>query len=160
MSGERAELLLAKSIQAARKKAGLTQQELCQKAKVSYSTLAKIERGAIASPSVFTVANIARTCGTSVEELVGEQTSPGGKGGRYKTSPSGIEFIYFDIIGCMVQDGQRAFSKIAADYGISGEVIESAFWHFNDAACRGELSAEEFDAAMAQGLGLDSLDWQ
>jgi transcriptional regulator with XRE-family HTH domain len=41
---------LGKRLQAARQKAGLTQQTLCQKAGLSYSTLAKIERGAIKSP--------------------------------------------------------------------------------------------------------------
>ena len=46
-------------LQKARKAAGLTQQELCQKSGLSYSTLAKIERGAIKSPSIFTIHQIA-----------------------------------------------------------------------------------------------------
>jgi transcriptional regulator with XRE-family HTH domain len=45
------EVGLGKTLQAARQKAGLTQQELCNQAELSYSTLAKIERGAIKSPS-------------------------------------------------------------------------------------------------------------
>ena len=49
---EKAELALGKAIQQARQNAGLTQQELCHKAELSYSTLAKIERGAIKTPSV------------------------------------------------------------------------------------------------------------
>ena len=39
------EVRLGKRVQDFRKKAGFTQQELCHKAKLSYSTLAKIERG-------------------------------------------------------------------------------------------------------------------
>ena len=47
------EVGLGRRLQEARKKANFTQQELCQKAGLSYSTLAKIERGAIKSPSIF-----------------------------------------------------------------------------------------------------------
>lgn len=38
---------LARAIADARRAAGYTQQQLCTEAKLSYSTLAKIERGAI-----------------------------------------------------------------------------------------------------------------
>ena len=64
------EQALGKRLQLARKRAGLTQQQLCQKAGLSYSTLAKIERGAIRSPSVFTVAAIAQATGTPQEDLL------------------------------------------------------------------------------------------
>ncbi len=64
------EKALGGKLQLARKRAGLTQQELCQKAGLSYSTLAKIERGAIKSPSVFTVAAIANATGVKLEELL------------------------------------------------------------------------------------------
>jgi transcriptional regulator with XRE-family HTH domain len=47
VTGVVAEQALGKRLQDARRAAGLTQQELCQKADLSYSTLAKIERGAI-----------------------------------------------------------------------------------------------------------------
>jgi transcriptional regulator with XRE-family HTH domain len=49
------EKALGKRLQEARQKAGLTQQQMCHKAGLSYSTLAKIERGAIKAPSIFTV---------------------------------------------------------------------------------------------------------
>ena len=64
------EKALGKRLQLARRRAGLTQQELCQVASLSYSTLAKIERGAIKSPSVFTVASIASATGTDIETLL------------------------------------------------------------------------------------------
>ena len=66
------ERTLGKRLQAARQAAGLTQQQLCQKANLSFSTLAKIERGAIKSPSIFTVQTIAAAVGQSLDELVGE----------------------------------------------------------------------------------------
>jgi transcriptional regulator with XRE-family HTH domain len=64
------EKALGRRLQLARKRAGLTQQELCQKAGLSYSTLAKIERGAIRSPSAFTVAHIAAATGSRLDDLL------------------------------------------------------------------------------------------
>lgn len=61
---------LAHQIQSARRKAHLTQQQLCEKAHLSYSTLAKIERGAIKEPSVFTVNTIAQNVGITLDELL------------------------------------------------------------------------------------------
>ena len=58
-------------LQKARKAAGLTQQELCQKSGLSYSTLAKIERGAIKSPSIFTIHQIAMVLNLGIDELLG-----------------------------------------------------------------------------------------
>jgi transcriptional regulator with XRE-family HTH domain len=56
---------LGKQLQSARQKAGLTQQQLCHKANLSFSTLTKIERGAIKSPSIFTIQSIASALGIS-----------------------------------------------------------------------------------------------
>src|SRR5437868_4044104 len=93
------EKTLGTRLQLARKRAGLTQQELCQKAGLSYSTLAKIERGAIRSPSVFTVASIASATGTTLESLLELQaiglSSPALP--AKKRSKSGVTFVYIDI---------------------------------------------------------------
>jgi transcriptional regulator with XRE-family HTH domain len=62
---------LGQRLQHMRKEAGMTQQELCHKAELSYSTLAKIERGAIKSPSIFTIQNIATALGIGLDELLG-----------------------------------------------------------------------------------------
>ena len=96
------EKALGKAIQEARKNAGMTQQELCMKTGISYSTLAKIERGAIKSPSVFTVANIAKATGVNVEDLAVEMP-PTVPVKRYQRAKNGIEFVYFDINGCLVR---------------------------------------------------------
>ena len=62
---------LGKNIQKRRKVCGLTQDELADAADVSYSTVTKIERGAIVSPSVFTISCLARELDTTIESLLG-----------------------------------------------------------------------------------------
>src|ERR1700733_6169130 len=103
---------LGKRLQAARQSAGLTQQGLCQKAGLSYSTLAKIERGAIKSPSIFTVQTIAGALGVTLDELVGH-SSPKTEARQNSQSKSGVKFVYFDINGCLVRFYHRAFVRLA-----------------------------------------------
>lgn len=160
MDNPGAEKALGKAIQEARKKAGLTQQELCQKTGISYSTLAKIERGAIKSPSVFTVVHIAATCGITVEELAGiPKEAEAFPTPAFQRAKNGIQFVYFDINGCLVRFFQAAFTRIAADTGVSPEVIEGTFWHYNDTVCRGEMRLEEFNRLLAEKLGAQSINW-
>lgn len=157
------EVELGHAIQAARKKTGLTQQELCQKTGISYSTLAKIERGAIKSPSVFTVVNIAGVCGLTVEELAGGSKKVGSQpttiSRETKRAKNGIQFVYFDINGCMVRFFQAAFSSIASDTGTSPEAVEATFWHYNDDVCGGKMSLQDFNKTLAERLGVESVDW-
>lgn len=156
------EVELGKAIQNARKGAGLTQQELCQQANLSYSTLAKIERGAIKSPSVYTVANIAARTHTTVESLLGLAGAVvgGGQHDSYKTAKNGVRFVYFDINGVQIRFFHRAFSSISAATGMTPDKIESVFWHYNDAVCRGEMSVEEFNSVLSSQLGIEGFDWQ
>lgn len=154
------EVALGKAIQDARKAARLTQQELCHKLDISYSTLTKIERGAIKAPSVFTVAQIAHICGVSIESLIGyEPLLTVAPTRNYKKAKSGIEFVFFDINGCMVRFFQRAFSDLAMQTGARPEIVEETFWHYNDAVCRGEMSMDEFNTALGQRIGVQNLDW-
>jgi transcriptional regulator with XRE-family HTH domain len=111
LSDSSLEKTLGLRLQDARKKAGLTQQELCQKSGLSYSTLAKIERGAIKSPSIFTIQQIAGVLGVGVDQLVGPPTN-GPVMTAKKKSKSGVSFVYFDINGCLVGFFHRAFGKI------------------------------------------------
>jgi glucose-1-phosphatase len=149
---------LGQRIASARKSAGLTQQQLCHKAGLSYSTLAKIERGAIKSPSVFTIAQIAGAAGASLEQLVGK--SGASKSSNKVTSKSGVSFVFFDVNGCLVRFFHRAFTRLAEESGVPSDVIETAFWHYNDAVCRGELSMEDFNRKTAERIGIPSMDWQ
>lgn len=151
------EVGLGKRLQEARKAAGLTQQELCHKAGLSYSTLAKIERGAIKAPSIFTIQAVAAALNTSLSALMGEAVGPAPTK-KYR-SKSGVSFVYFDINGCLVRFFHRAFSKLAHDTGASADVIETTFWHYNDAVCRGEMSMDEFNEAMSRQLRVPKIDW-
>jgi FMN phosphatase YigB (HAD superfamily)/DNA-binding XRE family transcriptional regulator len=145
-------------LQQARRNAGLTQQELCHKSGLSYSTLAKIERGAIKSPSIFTIQQIASTVGVSIDELIGHQGPSGTKAAK-KQSKSGVSFVYFDVNGCLVRFFHRAFGVVAKETGVSSDIVETTFWHYNDAVCRGEMSMDEFNATLAKRFGVDSINW-
>lgn len=156
------EQALGKRLQLARKRAGLTQQELCQKAGLSYSTLAKIERGAIRSPSVFTVASIATATGSPLEDLL-ELSQAGASPAlseAKKRSKSGVRFVYFDVNGVLVRFFHRAFNEIAKATDKSEDVIETLFWRYNDEVCGGQLSLEDFNGIMARELGINAFDWQ
>lgn len=148
---------LGKALQSARKKAGLTQQDLCHKANLSYSTLAKIERGAIKAPSIFTIHAIADALELSFSELLGDIIPEKPK---KKESLTGIRFVYFDINGCLVRFFQRAFTALANDTEKSADMIETTFWRYNDAVCRGELSMEDFNEILSEQLETPGIRWQ
>lgn len=151
---------LGKQLQVARQKAGLTQQELCHQANLSFSTLTKIERGAIKAPSIFTIQAIAEALHLSLDELVGQGGSPIRPRRHLKRTKSGASFIYFDVNGCLVHSFQAAFSKLAADTGAQPDVIESVYWQYNDEVCRGTASLSDFNAELARKTGVDTVDWQ
>ena len=150
---------LGKQIQAARRAGGFTQQSLCHKANLSFSTLTKIERGAIKSPSIFTIQAIAEALGLSLDGLIGGVSASSGRHRKLERSQSGVSFIYFDVNGCLVRFYQRAFARIAADYDVPADIVETAFWHFNDDACRGRMTREDFNVALAKRIGIEGLDW-
>lgn len=154
---------LGRAIAAARKDAGLTQQELCARANLSYSTLAKIERGAIKTPSVFTVTAIAAATGTTVEKLTGGSTvaiTPAVPQKDYKTAKNGVTFIYFDVNGVLVRFFQRAFTALAADAGVPADSVEALFWRYNDLVNTGEMTVQEFDTILARHVGMPSVSWR
>jgi HAD superfamily hydrolase (TIGR01509 family) len=148
---------LGKRLQVARQGAGLTQQQLCQKAGLSFSTLTKIERGAIKAPSIFTIRAIADTVGTTLDELVGD--SPARSGRQLRQTKSGASFIYFDMNGCLVGSDQAALIKLASDAGAAPDVVESVYWRYNDEVCRGQASVEELNRELAKMTGLQEVDW-
>lgn len=154
------ETVLGKALQKARKASGLTQQQLCQKAGISYSTLAKIERGAIKAPSIFTIYEIASVLGVTIDELMNGVAASPARALAKKVSKNGVRFVFFDINGCLVRFFHRAFTQIAQSSGKQADVVETAFWHYNDAVCRGDMALEEFNEAMARQLEMDSFDWR
>jgi transcriptional regulator with XRE-family HTH domain len=159
--GVLSERVLGKRLQTARQAAGLTQQNLCARANLSYSTLAKIERGAIKAPSIFTIQAIALALDLSLDDLVGAAMPAASKSSRPRyASKSGVRFIYYDVNGCLVRFFQQAFNQIASDFGVPADTVESAFWHYNDDVCRGTMSVSDFDSALAERLGIASISWQ
>jgi FMN phosphatase YigB (HAD superfamily) len=156
---------LGQVIQMARKRAGLTQQGLCQKSGLSYSTLAKIERGAIKTPSVFTIRQVALTLGISLDDLLGNvidhrpAPSFANYSGAKKTSRNGVRFVYFDMNECLVRFGSRSFAKLADESGASVDAIETIFWQYDAEVCRGTVSIDELNTALAQRLSM-LVDWK
>jgi FMN phosphatase YigB (HAD superfamily)/DNA-binding XRE family transcriptional regulator len=155
---------LGQRLQAARKAAGFTQQDLCHSAQLSYSTLAKIERGAIKSPSVFTIQSIAQALGTGLDallgiEVVGASHANVGPAKTKLVARNGVRFVYFDVNGCLVRFYHGAFAKLAADTNTRVDEVETAFWHLNDEACRGDISMDEFNHGLARSLNVASVDW-
>lgn len=150
---------LGKRLQGARQKAGLTQQQLCHQANLSFSTLTKIERGAIKAPSIFTIQAIAGALGVGLDELIG-QAGAAAPGRKLLKTKSGVSFVFFDVNGCLVHFYQRAFAKLAKETGARSDVVESAFWHFNDDVCRGVLSMSDFNAQFAERIGIEPVNWQ
>lgn len=144
---------LGSAIQKRRENLSLTQDDLSDRAHLAYSTLSKIERGVIKNPSVFTVASIAACLGCSVEDLLLDR-------GVERQQSKQIEFLFCDLNGVLVRFFQRAFTQIADDYSISADRVETIFWHYNDAANRGEMSTSEFSSVMGAQLGIADLNWQ
>jgi putative hydrolase of the HAD superfamily len=159
---------LGRVLQYARKQAGLTQQALCQKSGLSYSTLAKIERGAIRAPSVFTIQHIALTLGITLDELLHDvparrktplaAEAAGSKQTPKKISKNGVRFVYFDMNGCLVRSFDHAFARLADDAGVTTDVVESIFWQYNDQVNRGDMSTDELNTILAERLHL-MVDW-
>jgi FMN phosphatase YigB (HAD superfamily) len=74
-------------------------------------------------------------------------------------SKSGVSFVYFDINGCLVGFFHHAFTRLGEISGAPADVIETAFWHYNDEACRGDMTMEEFNRSFAREIGLETVDW-
>jgi FMN phosphatase YigB (HAD superfamily)/DNA-binding Xre family transcriptional regulator len=159
---------LGRVVQIARKQAGLTQQALCQKSGLSYSTLAKIERGAIKAPSIFTIQHIARTLDVSLDQLLqdvaGRRSPPLAVPAVIPTetikkiSKNGVRFVYFDMNGCLVRFFDHALSQLAEDAEVTTDVVESIFWQYNDQVNRGDMSVDELNTILAEKLNI-MVDW-
>lgn len=153
---------LGQIIKEARREAGMTQDDLSDRAGLAYSTLAKIEQGAIKSPSFFTVYALSEALGMEIGELLGTDkparasSAPGAKGG----SGSKIKFVYSDMNGVLVRFYHRAFVTISNETGCNLEQVETTFWHYNDAANDGNMTLDEFNNAVAKHLGVKSIDWE
>ena len=148
--------VLGLAIKSAREKAGLTQDGLSDKAGLAYSTLAKIEQGAIKNPSFDTVYAITRALGVGVEELLKDNAAPA----LPAPSKTKVKFIFCDVNGVMVRFYHHAFVSLADETGCQLDKVESIFWHYNEPVNRGKMTIDEFNKAMAIHLGVKSVDWR
>ena len=62
--------MLSQNLKKLRKKQNLSQEQLAQKADITYSTLIKIESGANANPTLETISKLADVFKISLDELV------------------------------------------------------------------------------------------
>ncbi len=62
--------MLSKNIKKLRKKQKLSQEKLAQKAKITYSTLIKVESGVNDNPTIKTLKKIADALKISIDELL------------------------------------------------------------------------------------------
>ncbi len=62
--------VISANIKRLRAKLGLTQDDLAKKADIKYTTLMKVESGAVNHPSVQTMSKIAKALGVSIEDLI------------------------------------------------------------------------------------------
>ena len=65
--------MLAKNIKKLRKQHKLSQEQLAQKAKITYSTLIKLESGANRNPTIETVQKLAGAFGVGLDQLIGKK---------------------------------------------------------------------------------------
>lgn len=150
---------LGKLLQEARQNGGYTQQQLCEVANISFSTLTKIERGAIKAPSIFTVVAIAEALHLSLDNLVGRSPALDSSNRSQNRTRSGASFIFFDVNGCLIHFYQRAFVAIAQATGAPYDTIQDVFWRHNNEACKGLMSLSDFNDILAKRIGVDSIDW-
>jgi HAD superfamily hydrolase (TIGR01509 family) len=151
------EKALGRRLKAVRSEKGFTQQALCDEAGISYSTLTKIERGAIKAPSVFTILRFAEIMGMTLDELMGGISASLPR--HLQRTKSGVSFIYFDVNGCLVRASQRAFVRLAEETGNLPDVVETTYLHYSDEADRGRMTMSEFDTYLAERLHA-LVDWR
>ena len=158
-------LALGKALAKARHQAGLTQQQLCLKTEIAYSTLTKIERGAIKQPNVFTVFKIAQATNTSLEDLI-NQAQGSYIGDRQvvnsvkQTAKSGVKFVFFDIHQTLINSSYSMVPLIAAQFNLDVEALKSLLLKYDHRLCRNQLTTQDFSALVCQKFGIKGLDWQ
>jgi FMN phosphatase YigB (HAD superfamily) len=60
--------------------------------------------------------------------------------------------------GCMVRAASSAFARLAEESGAAPDTVETIFWQYNDAVCRGDKNIDELNTALAERLGI-MVDW-
>ena len=130
-----------------RKAAGITQKQLAAAADISYSTLTKLEQGAIASPSITLLNDVAAALGCRAEELLEAEPL------EIAANP-GIEFVYFDVGGVLVQSIDVSLHRFAETIHASDHAVKASFHEHGEAGARGNITLEELKLLMMLRLGV------
>ena len=153
---------IGQSIAKARKSAGFTQLDLCQKIDISYSTLTKLERGAIKSPSVFTLDQIAKATRTTIDGLLKGELKPAPattlNWHNSATSKSGVRFVYFNLNGLMV-GYQNLLARLGQISDQDLATVNRFFYHHYSAVWTGQLTLVELEDIARDELKLPAIDW-
>lgn len=145
--------LFAQQLKQARRRAELTQDGLADKAGLAYSTLAKLEQGAIDNPTLSTICALAGALGVSLDYLVGntpktrEEASDELKEGK-------IELVLFDVHDVLVAGWRALFTSIAEQHHCEPMAVEEAFWLTHGDHDRGLITPAEFNRQLASELGI------
>ena len=163
-------LALGQVIAQARRKNKLTQQQLCDQAGIAYSTLTKIERGAIKKPNIFLVLQIAKAINCQIEDLLDHQSpisvdTQEDLPSKEEITPSPkkpkIKFIYFDLFGVLVEeDNSNIIRYLALKTKNTPHFVENLFLQHETPLLKGILTVDEFNKILQQQLGDTSLDWK
>lgn len=152
-------VVLGKTIAKARRASGLTQQQLCKNTGIAYSTLTKIERGAIKKPNVFTVLQIAKATGMEVEELLTPQLEEAANPYTLAKAAAGVapspavKFVYFDLHQVLINSLQGMLPFLAEQTGQPLPRVEDLFMRFDRDLCLGKVSLEQFNRVLSRELG-------
>ena len=142
MSQIKADLLKAR-----RKDQGMTQKQLAKVSGVSYSTLTKLEQGAIESPSITLVSDLANALGCGVQDLVVAE--------RMELAPNdNIEFIYFDVGGVLVRNIDVSLHNFAEAIHRSDHAVKGIFHEYGEVGARGNMTVEELKILMLLRLNV------
>lgn len=143
---------LAHNIKQARNNAGLTQDELADKIGVSYSSLSKLEQGAVKDPSFFTILKISKQLSVPIDELIQEtaQNSPESPSVPHST----IKLALLDVHGVLISDFQHVFSYLGEKHHRDPALVEDIFWRLDHATTTGAMTLTAFEQEFSRLLDL------
>jgi HAD superfamily hydrolase (TIGR01509 family) len=106
------------------------------------------------------VAAIAQATGTKLEDLLDVRAAePAAAAPAKKRSKNGVTFVYLDVNGTIVQFPHKAFTQVARDTNQPPDMVETFFWRHYDPINCGQMTMDEFSAALGKDLGLEDFDW-
>lgn len=144
------EQFIGEKLRSLRAANGLTQNELAQRADISYFTLAKLEQGSITNPTFKTLVSLARALSVSLDEFVEEPT--GATQSASGELSEAIETVFFDIHGVLIVHWSHVFAMLGETLNREPQKIEQIFWELDDAVASGRMTIHDMETDMAQRL--------